>query len=77
MLMKNINMEELKKVVELLAKNHKCPQCPYNNTSMCGNRIEYRCIKSKEYWINHLSNVDEGEYNATIELVLNGTYQYQ
>lgn len=77
MLMKNINMEELKKVVELLAKNHKCPQCPYNNTSMCGNRVEKRCIKSEKYWINHLSNVDEKEYNATVELVLNGTYQYQ
>lgn len=74
MLMKNINIEELRKVVELLAKNHKCP---YNNTSMCGNRVEKRCIKSEKYWINHLSNVDEKEYNATVELVLSGTYQYQ
>lgn len=73
---KNIDIDELKKVVELLAKNHKCPNCPWNDKSGCGTRIEKRCIKSKEYWINYLNNVDIQEYKATVELVLNGTYEY-
>lgn len=76
MKMKNIDIEKLNLTLELLVKNNKCTKCAWNNTSGCGNRIETRCIKSKKYWINHLSNVDEKEYNATIELVLNGSYEY-
>lgn len=78
MKIKDINMDDLREVVKTLAKNHRCNNCAFKDFSQCcTEKNEHkRCIRSEKYWVNHLSNVDRKEFDATIELVLSGKYEY-